>query len=331
MLILAASSLLGWILAREQVPQTIARAFLEFSDSKIVFLILVNILLLFLGAIIEPTSALVISVPVLMPVAIQVGVEPIQFGVIVVLNLMIGLLTPPIGGVLFVLSSVTKIPVAGVFRGVAPFLVPLLAVLLAVTFIPQVSLWLPERLGSPDDARRNCACPGAGGGDPAHHPRRDVAQPVGRCADGAQLLRPGRTSDATATWRTSPPARRAVRRSSSPSRATCARPRRPGSARWACTATTCSPGSAGSPMRCTRAERSWEWSSTTQDGSCHRRCRSCSPSPPRPLRAPRSVGPSRMPSPPARSRRSSASSPMQPLVPSAVEPTSSRCTPRTAI
>lgn len=146
MVILGASSLLGWILAREHVPQAIAETFLGFTDSKIVFLILVNILLLLLGAIIEPTSALVIGVPVLLPVATQLGVDPVHFGVIVVLNLMIGLMTPPIGGVLFVLSSVTKTPVAEVFRGVAPFLIPLLVTLLLITFIPQLALWLPELL-----------------------------------------------------------------------------------------------------------------------------------------------------------------------------------------
>jgi tripartite ATP-independent transporter DctM subunit len=146
MIILGASSLLGWILARERVPQAIAEAFLGFTDDKIVFLLLVNVLLLVLGAIIEPTSALVISVPVLLPVATQLGVDPIHFGVIVVLNLMIGLMTPPIGGVLFVLSSVTRTPVAEVFRGVAPFLVPLLVTLLLITFVPQIALWLPQLL-----------------------------------------------------------------------------------------------------------------------------------------------------------------------------------------
>jgi tripartite ATP-independent transporter DctM subunit len=146
MIILGASSLLGWILARERVPQAIAEAFLGFTDNTIVFLLLVNVLLLVLGAIIEPTSALVISVPVLLPVATQLGVDPIHFGVIVVLNLMIGLMTPPIGGVLFVLSSVTKTPVAEVFRGVAPFLIPLLVTLLLITFVPQIALWLPEML-----------------------------------------------------------------------------------------------------------------------------------------------------------------------------------------
>ena len=141
--ILGASALFGWILARERVPQRVAEMMFELTDSRVAFLILVNLLLLALGAIIEPTSALVITVPILLPVATQFGIDPLHFGVIVILNLMIGLLTPPMGGVLYVLSSVTGIKVAEVFRGVAPFLVPLLIVLAVVTFVPEISLWLP--------------------------------------------------------------------------------------------------------------------------------------------------------------------------------------------
>ncbi|HEY8471228.1 MAG TPA: TRAP transporter large permease [Natronosporangium sp.] len=144
MIILAASTLLGWILAREQVPQTVADAIFSFTDNKVVFLLLVNVFLLLFGAIIEPTSALVISVPILLPIAMEFGIDPIHFGVIVILNLMIGLLTPPMGGVVFVLSSVTGIPIADVFRGVSPFLIPLIAVLMVVTFVPELALWLPS-------------------------------------------------------------------------------------------------------------------------------------------------------------------------------------------
>lgn len=145
--ILGSSALLGWILAREQVPQKVADAILELTDSRVVFLILVNLLLLLLGAFIEPTSAIVISVPIILPVAVQFGVDPVHFGVIVVLNLMIGLLTPPLGQVAYLLSSVTRIPVTEVFRGVFPFLIPLVAVLAVVTFVPEVVLWLPDMLG----------------------------------------------------------------------------------------------------------------------------------------------------------------------------------------
>ena len=146
-IILGASALLGWILARERVPQAVAETIFTVTDNKIVFLIVVNMFLLLLGAIIEPTSALVLSVPILLPVAVEFGVDPVHFGVIAVLNLMIGLLTPPMGGVLYVLSSVTGISVADVFRGVAPFLIPLLLVLGIVTFAPGLVLWLPGQLG----------------------------------------------------------------------------------------------------------------------------------------------------------------------------------------
>lgn len=146
-LILGASALLGWILAREQVPQAIAKFLLTLTDNPYVFLLLVNLMLIVLGMFIEPTSALVISVPILLPVAVQFGIDPIHFGVMVIINLMIGLLTPPIGGVLFVVSTVTKIPIDEVFKGVVPFLIPLFSTLLLVTFVPAVALALPQLLG----------------------------------------------------------------------------------------------------------------------------------------------------------------------------------------
>jgi tripartite ATP-independent transporter DctM subunit len=146
-LILAASTLLGWILARERVPLMVAEALLGVTDSVFVFLLLVNLVLILLGAVIEPTSALVISVPILLPIAVEFGVDPLHFGVLAILNLMIGLLTPPIGAVLFVLSAVTKISVHESFLGTAPFLIPLVAVLLLVTFVPGISLFLPTLVG----------------------------------------------------------------------------------------------------------------------------------------------------------------------------------------
>jgi tripartite ATP-independent transporter DctM subunit len=146
-LILAASTLLGWILARERVPLMVAEALLGVTDSPFVFLLLVNLVLILLGAVIEPTSALVISVPILLPIALQFGVDPLHFGVVVILNLMIGLLTPPIGAVLFVISAVTKVSVHETFLGAAPFLIPLLAVLLLVTFVPGLALFLPTLVG----------------------------------------------------------------------------------------------------------------------------------------------------------------------------------------
>lgn len=146
-LILGASGLLAWILAREQVPAAVAELLLGVTDSQLVFLLLINVLLIFLGAVLEGTSVLVITVPILLPIAVEFGVDPLHFGVITIINLMIGLLTPPIGAVLYVLSPVTKLPVHEVFRGAAPFLIPLLAVLLLVTFVPSVVTFLPSALG----------------------------------------------------------------------------------------------------------------------------------------------------------------------------------------
>ncbi len=147
MLIIGASALLSWILAREQVPQNVAEALLGFTDNPLVFLLLINVLLLVLGMILEPTSALLIITPILLPVAVEFGIDPLQFGSIVIFNLMIGLLTPPMGGVAFVLSSVTGIPVERVFKGVAYFLPALLVALALITYVPALTLWLPEFLG----------------------------------------------------------------------------------------------------------------------------------------------------------------------------------------
>ncbi|MCP2252765.1 TRAP transporter, DctM subunit [Prauserella aidingensis] len=146
-LIIGASGLLAWILAREQVPGAVADWMLGFTDSQVVFLLMVNVLLIVLGAVLEGTSVLVITVPILLPIAAEFGVNPLHFGVLTIVNLMIGLLTPPIGAVLYVLSPVTRMPVHEVFRGTAPFLVPLVAVLLLLTFVPSVATFLPQVLG----------------------------------------------------------------------------------------------------------------------------------------------------------------------------------------
>ncbi|WP_017616469.1 TRAP transporter large permease [Nocardiopsis salina] len=146
-IVLAASGLLGWVLAREQVPQSIAEALMGVTDNPVVFLILVNLCLILIGTVLEPVAALVITVPVLLPIAVEFGVDPVHFGVITIVNLMIGLLTPPLGGVLFVLGSSTRTPMSEVFRGTAPFLLPLLCVLTLLTLAPDLVLFLPEYLG----------------------------------------------------------------------------------------------------------------------------------------------------------------------------------------
>lgn len=147
MLIVSAASLFGWVIAREQGPQMLADVLLDVTDNPYVFLLLINVALLVIGMVLEPVAALLITVPVLLPVAVQFGIDPVHLGLVMILNLVIGLLSPPVGLVLYVMSSVTGASVQQVMRGVLPFLLPLAVTLLIVTFVPAVSLWLPQLLG----------------------------------------------------------------------------------------------------------------------------------------------------------------------------------------
>ena len=146
-LILGAAALLGLILTRAQVSRNVAEFLTSVSESPVVFMILVNVILLILGAVIDATAVILVTVPVLLPIATDLGVDPVYFGVVMIINLMIGLLTPPVGSVLYITSSVTGRPVDLVFRGVAPFLIPLIAVLVLISAFPGVALWLPRLLG----------------------------------------------------------------------------------------------------------------------------------------------------------------------------------------
>lgn len=147
LLIVTAASLFGWVLARERVPQLAAEFFLGVTDNPWVFLILLNILLLIIGAVLEPTAAILIIVPVLTPVALAFGLDPLHVGMIIIFNLLLGLVTPPVGLVIFVLSSVTDVPVKDVIRGILPVYVPLLLTLLLLTFVPAISTFLPSLFG----------------------------------------------------------------------------------------------------------------------------------------------------------------------------------------
>lgn len=146
MLIVASAALLGYVFARERVPQDLATLMLGISEDPTVFLLLVALLMLVLGTVVDAVAILVLTVPMLMPIAVDLGVDPIALGVLMIISLMIGLLTPPVGTVLFVLSSTLKVPVGEVFRGCLPFLVPLVAICLLVIFVPDVVLWLPGLL-----------------------------------------------------------------------------------------------------------------------------------------------------------------------------------------
>ncbi|MEX0404593.1 TRAP transporter large permease [Aquibium sp. LZ166] len=144
--IVAAASIFAWILASNRVPEHFAGIILGISENPIIVLLLINLILLLVGCFMETVAAITILVPVLLPIALKMGVDPVHFGVIVVLNLMIGLLTPPVGLVLYVLSRVAKVPFERCVVATLPFLVPLFLVLILVTFIPAITMWLPTLL-----------------------------------------------------------------------------------------------------------------------------------------------------------------------------------------
>lgn len=147
MLIVSSASLLGYVLARERVPQQLSELVLGFTDNGTVFLLMVALLMLILGTVIDPTAVLVLVVPILMPIGLRLDVDPIVLGVLMILSLMIGLLTPPVGTVLYVLSSTMKVPVGEVFKGSLPFIIPLVVICLIIIFFPGFVTWLPNQLG----------------------------------------------------------------------------------------------------------------------------------------------------------------------------------------
>ena len=146
MLLVGFSNLFGWILISEQIPQLIAKSLLDITTNKYLILLIINFLLLFVGTFMETIAALVILFPVLLKVAMVVGIDPIQFAVIAVLNLMIGLTTPPVGVCLFITSSIGKVSLGNVSKAILPFLAVSIFILLLVTYVPAISLFLPSLL-----------------------------------------------------------------------------------------------------------------------------------------------------------------------------------------
>ncbi len=147
MFIVAAASIFGWMLTATGVTSAIASWVLGFTKDAWMFLLLANVLMLFVGCFLEPTAAITILVPILLPIAAKLGVDPVHFGLVMVLNLMIGLLHPPMGMVLFVLARVAKLSVERTTMAILPWLVPLLVSLVVLTYVPEIGLWLPRKMG----------------------------------------------------------------------------------------------------------------------------------------------------------------------------------------
>jgi tripartite ATP-independent transporter DctM subunit len=146
MFIVAAASIFAWILTSNRVTEHFAALILTITENPILILLMINVILLVVGCFMETIAAITILVPVLLPMVVKLGIDPVHFGVIMVLNLMIGLLTPPVGMVIYVLSRVSGVPFERCVAATAPFLIPLVAVLLLVTFVPQLSMFLPTLL-----------------------------------------------------------------------------------------------------------------------------------------------------------------------------------------
>ena len=147
LLIVAAASLFGWVLTTTRVTEYTTEALLAYTNNRYVILLLINVLLLVIGCFLEPIASISILVPVLMPVILKVGIDPVHFGVMMTLNLMIGLLHPPLGMVLFVLSRIAKLSIERTTMAILPWLIPLLMSLVAITMIPELTLWLPRVVG----------------------------------------------------------------------------------------------------------------------------------------------------------------------------------------
>jgi C4-dicarboxylate transporter, DctM subunit len=146
MFIIANALLFAYVLTTERIPQTIAEHIVAWGMAPWQFLLVVNILLLIAGNFMEPTGIILILAPILFPIAQQMGIDPVHLGIIMTVNMEIGMVTPPVGLNLFVTSGITGMPMVSVIRAALPWLSVLLVFLAIVTYVPQLSLWLPKIL-----------------------------------------------------------------------------------------------------------------------------------------------------------------------------------------
>ncbi len=146
MALVMAAKLLGWCLAISRIPQIVGMALTTWTTSPLAYLLIVNMLLLIVGCFMEGIAAMLILIPILVPVAMKLGIDPVHFGVVFVLNLMIGTVTPPVGVVLYVVANIARISFERMSRAIVPFLIPLLVVLAGITVWPPLTTWLPQLL-----------------------------------------------------------------------------------------------------------------------------------------------------------------------------------------
>ena len=144
MLVVGISYAFGWVIAKEQIPMKLANFMLNLPGGKLMFLLAVNVLLLTMGMFFDASLSVVILVPILFPVAVKLGIHPVHFGTVVVMNLGIGFTTPPFGLSLFIASSIANVPISSVIKPIVPYILTMIAFLLVVTYVPWFSLVLPK-------------------------------------------------------------------------------------------------------------------------------------------------------------------------------------------
>jgi tripartite ATP-independent transporter DctM subunit len=142
--IVASAAIFAWVLTVEQMPQQVSSLMLGISDNPVILLMLSNVILLVAGMFLESTAAIMILTPILLPPLVAAGVDPVHFGLVMVFNLMIGMITPPVGMSVYMLSPIVGLPVGKVFKARLPYLASLLVALIVLTYVPQISLWLPN-------------------------------------------------------------------------------------------------------------------------------------------------------------------------------------------
>ena len=147
LLLIACSMSMSWVMSYENIPQNLSDFLVGISDNKIIILLMINLILLFIGVFMDMTPAVLIFTPIFLPVVKSIGIDPIQFGIIMVVNLCIGLCTPPVGSVLFVGIGVAKTSIEKVIKPLLPLFIAMILALGLITYFPQITLWLPEKFG----------------------------------------------------------------------------------------------------------------------------------------------------------------------------------------
>jgi len=141
------SSILSWIMSFTGIPTFIAEGFLSLTDSGVLILLMMNIVLLIMGCIMDPTPAVLIFTPIFLPIAVKLGINPIHFGVIMVFNLCVGTITPPVGPILFTGCKIADLKIENVFKHLLPYFIVEIAILLLITFVPVLSMYIPTVVG----------------------------------------------------------------------------------------------------------------------------------------------------------------------------------------